>query len=162
VTDTAVLVRSIVPSDEDAYRAILEDTSKEDRYCRFFHLVDHFDPDEVHRFVETRADMIGMIAFDGKTPLGTAHAALLDDESAELAIVVARAARRRGVGTALIDALTARLRELGFRRLIACALRENRPLEKLAKHAGFHVELADGPALRWVLALTASDDAVKP
>jgi RimJ/RimL family protein N-acetyltransferase len=156
-----MLVRDIAPPDEDAYRAILEDTSKEDRYCRFFHLVDHFDPEEVHRFVETRSDMIGMIAFEGDVPLGTAHAALLDDESAELAIVVARAARRRGVGTALIDALTARLRKLGFRRLIACALRENRPLEKLAKNTGFHVELADGPALRWVVALAPSDDAVQ-
>jgi RimJ/RimL family protein N-acetyltransferase len=157
-----MLVRAIVPSDEDAYRAILDDTSKEDRYCRFFHLVDHFDPDEVHRFVETRPDMIGMIAFDGETPLGTAHAALMDGASAELAIVVARAARRRGVGTALIGALTARLRDLGFRRLIACALRENRPLEKLAKNTGFHVELADGPALRWVLALAPIDAPAKP
>jgi len=69
-----VLVRSIVPSDEDAYRAILEDTSAEDRYCRFFHLVDHFDPDEAQRFVETRPDMIGVIAFDGDSPLGAAHA----------------------------------------------------------------------------------------
>jgi RimJ/RimL family protein N-acetyltransferase len=161
VKDAAVLVRSIVPSDEDAYRAILEDTSAEDRYCRFFHLVDHFDPDEVHRFVETRSDMVGVIAFDGDSPLGAAHAALIDDDSGELAIVVARAARRRGVGTALIDALIVRLRERGLRRLIANALRENRPLEKLAKRAGFHVEVADGPALRWVLALTP-EDAVKP
>jgi GNAT superfamily N-acetyltransferase len=157
-----MLVRSIAPSDEDAYRAILEDTSAEDRYCRFFHLVDHFDPDEVQRFVETRSDMIGVIAFDGETPLGAAHAALIDAESSELAIVVARAARRRGVGTALIDALIARLRERGLRRLIANALRENRALEKLVKHFGFRVELAEGPALRWVLALTPSDDAVKP
>ena len=44
---------------------------------------------------------------------------------------------------------------------LACALRENRPLEKLVKNTGFHVELADGPALRWVLALAPSDDAVK-
>jgi GNAT superfamily N-acetyltransferase len=157
-----MLVRPIVPSDEDAYRAILDDTSAEDRYCRFFHLVDHFDPDEVHRFVETRSDMIGMIALDGETPLGAAHAAFLDDESAELAIVVARAARRQGVGAALIDALIARLRERRFRRLIACALRENRALERLAKRTGFHVELADGPALRWVLSLVPDDDAVKP
>jgi acetyltransferase len=149
-----MLVRSIVPSDEDAYRAILGDTSKEDRYCRFFHLVDHFDPDEVHRFVETRDDTIGAIAFDGETPLGTAHAVLIGDGSAELAIVVARAGRRRGVGTALLDAVIVRLRERGIRRLIACALRENRPLEGLVKHAGFHVELADGPAFRWVLELT--------
>ncbi len=89
---------AIEPTDEDAYRAILETTSAEDRYCRFFHLVDHFDPEEVHRFVETRPDMIGVIAHDGDVPLGAAHAALLDDESAELAIVVSRdraAARRR-------------------------------------------------------------------
>ena len=68
-----MLVRSIEPSDEEAYRAILESTSAEDRYCRFFHLVDHFDPDEVHRFVETRPDMIGMIALGGgSAPLANA------------------------------------------------------------------------------------------
>jgi GNAT superfamily N-acetyltransferase len=155
-----MLVRSILPSDEAAYRAILDDTSAEDRYCRFFHLVDHFDPDEVQRFVQTRPDMIGLIALDGETPLGAAHAALIDNESAELAIVVARAARRRGVAAALLDALIARLRERGFRRLIACALRDNRALEGLAKRTGFHVELADGPALRWVLALAPNDEAV--
>ena len=149
-----MLVRPIEPSDEDAYRAILEATSDEDRYCRFFHLVDHFDPEEVHRYVETRSDMIGVIAFDEDAPLGAAHAALLDAETAELAIVVARHARRLGVATACLDALIAQLKERGFRRLIACALRENHPFEHLAKRAGFHVEESDGAALRWVLALT--------
>ncbi len=158
----AMLVRSIVPADEAAYRAILEGTSAEDRYCRFFHIVDHFDPEEVHRFVETRPDMIGMIAFDGATALGAAHAALIDDDSAELAVVVARDARRRGVGTALMDALIARLRERSVRHLIASALRENHPFERLAKHAGFHVERADGAAFRWVLALEPAGDAAKP
>lgn len=153
-----MLVRPIEPSDEDAYRAILEATSAEDRYCRFFHLVDHFDPEEVHRYVETRDDMIGVIALDGAVPMGAAHAALLDAETAELAIVVARDARRHGVGTACLDALIARLKARGFRRLIACALRENHPFEHLAKHAGFHVEESDGAALRWVLALTAEPE----
>ena len=153
-----MLVRPIEPSDEDAYRAILEATTADDRYCRFFHFVDHFDPEEVHRFVETRADMIGMIAFDGAVPMGAAHAALLDDKTAELAIVVASGARHLGVGTACLDALIARLKERGFRRLIACALRENSPFEHLAQHAGFHVETSDGAALRWVLALTAEPE----
>lgn len=151
-----MLVRSIEPSDEDAYRAILETTSAEDRYCRFFHLVDHFDPAEVHRFVETRDDMLGTIAFDGDEPLGAAHAVLLDAESAELAIVVAAGARHRGVGAALLDALIARLRARGYRKLIACAMRENHPFDRLAKRAGFHVETADGATLRWALALPAS------
>ncbi|GAC1576439.1 MAG: hypothetical protein NVS3B7_09330 [Candidatus Elarobacter sp.] len=152
-----MLVRSIEPSDEDSYRAILETTSAEDRYCRFFHLVDHFDPAEVHRFVETRDDMLGVIAFDGDVPLGAAHAALLDAESAELAIVVSREARRRGVAGALVEALIARLHERGFRHLQACSLRENRAFERLAKRSGFHVEQAEGAALRWSLPLAANE-----
>lgn len=158
-----MIVRPIVASDEDAYRAILEDTTAEDRYCRFFHVVDHFDPDELHRFVEPRSDTIGMIAFDGETPLGTAHAILLDDTAteAELAIVVARGARRSGVGTALIEALVARLRERGVRRVFACALRENHPLENLARRTGFHVDLADGPAWRFVLDLAPDSETLQ-
>jgi RimJ/RimL family protein N-acetyltransferase len=153
-----MLVRPIEPSDEDAYRTILEATSNDDRYCRFFHFVDHFDPEEVHRFVEARADMIGMIAFDGAEPLGAAHAALLDEKTAELAIVVASNARHLGVGTACLNALIARLKERGFQRLIACALRENSPFERLALRAGFHIEKAEGAALRWVLTLTSEPE----
>jgi acetyltransferase len=155
-----MIVRPIVAGDEKAYRAILEDTTAEDRYCRFFHLVDHFDPEELQRFVEPRSDTIGMIAFDGETPLGTAHAILLDDTAteAELAIVVARGARRSGVGTSLIEALVARLRERGVRRVFACALRENRPLENLARRTGFHVDQTDGPAWRFVLDLAPDSE----
>jgi RimJ/RimL family protein N-acetyltransferase len=149
-----MLVRPIGPSDEAAYLAILETTSAEDRYCRFFHAVDHFDPNEVRHFVEERPDMIGMIAFDAALPLGAAHAALLDEQTAELAIVVARGERRHGVGGALLAALIADLKRRGYQRVIACALRANHPFEHLAQRAGFHVEESDGAALRWVLALS--------
>ena len=156
-----MLVRSIAPSDEEAYRAILETTTAEDRYCRFFHLVDHFDAEEVHRFVEDRADTIGVIAFDGTTPLGAAHAVLLDEESAELAIVVARGTRHVGVGTALLDALIERVKARGLRRLVACALRENTPFVHLARHAGFHVDETEGATQHWVLPLTADDEVAR-
>ena len=154
-----MLVRPIAPSDEAAYRAILESTTAEDRYCRFFHLVDHFDRDEVQRFVEDRADTIGVIAFEGTAPLGAAHAVLTDEESAELAIVVARGTRHVGVGTALVAALIARAKERGLRRLVACALRENHPFEHLARNAGFRVDEADGAAVHWVLPLTHDEPA---
>ena len=151
-----MLVRPIAPPDEEAYRTILETTTAEDRYCRFFHLVDHFDPDEVRRFVEDRDDTIGVIAFDGTVPLGAAHAVLLDDgESAELAIVVARGTRHVGVGTALLDLLIERVKARGLRRLVACALRENSAFVHLARHAGFRVDEVDGATQHWVLPLTA-------
>jgi RimJ/RimL family protein N-acetyltransferase len=148
-----MLVRPIAPTDEDAYRTILESTTAEDRFCRFFHLVDHFDPEEVQRFVEDRDDTIGVIAFQGTVPLGAAHAVLLDEESAELAIVVARPTRRAGVGTALLDALIARVKARGLRRVVACALRENLPFVHLARRAGFRVDEAEGATQHWVLAL---------
>jgi len=157
-----MLVRSIAPSDEEAYRAILEATSAEDRYCRFFHLVDHFDSEEVHRFVEERADTIGVIAFDGTTPLGAAHAVLLDEATGEIAIVVARGTRHVGVGTALLDTLIARAKERGLRRLVACALRENSPFVHLARHAGFHVDEAEGATQHWVLPLTVDGEVATP
>ena len=75
---------------------ILEDTSEEDRYCRFFHAVDHFEPEFIEESV-TRPDAIGFIAFEGTEPLGTAHAIPIDDGTAELAIIVAKSGRRRGV-----------------------------------------------------------------
>ena len=154
-----MLVRPIAPSDEAAYLAILETTSAEDRYCRFFHAVDHFDPNEVRHFVEERADMLGMIAFEGAAPLGAAHAALLDERDAELAIVVARGERHHGVGAALLGALIAELQRRGYQRLIACALRENTPFGTLAKRAGFTVDEAEGGTVRWVLSLAAREAA---
>ncbi|MDQ6942060.1 MAG: GNAT family N-acetyltransferase [Candidatus Eremiobacteraeota bacterium] len=154
-----MLVRPIAPTDEEAYRTILESTTAEDRYCRFFHLVDHFDSEEVHRFVEDRADTIGVIAFEGTVPLGAAHAVLLDEESAELAIVVARGTRHAGVGTAMLDALIERVRARGLRRLVACALRENTPFVHLARHAGFRVDEAEGSTQHWVLPLDVDHEA---
>ena len=153
-----MLVRPIAPTDEDAYRTILEATTAEDRYCRFFHMVDHFDSEEVHRCVEDRADTIGVIAFEGAAPLGAAHAVLLDEESAELAIVVASGTRHVGVGTALLEALIERVKARGLRRLVACALRENHPFEHLARRAGFRIDEAEGAAVHWVLPLTVDDE----
>ncbi len=146
-----MLVRPIAPTDEDAYRAILETTTAEDRYCRFFHLVDHFDAEEVHRFVEDRDDTIGVIAFEGTEPVGAAHAVLLDEESAELAIVVAHDARRRGVGHALVAALVAEIRRRGTHELVAISLAQNTAFAKLAEATGLVLERSDGSTLLWHL-----------
>lgn len=151
-----MVVRAIVPSDEEGYRSILERTSPEDRYCRFLHRVDHFDPAEVHRFVEERGDMFGVIAEEDGVALGAAHAAMIDAQTAELGIVVAQDARRRGIGDLLLAALIERLRERGFTTLVAVSLRENVPFSALARRHGLEVERAEGDAFFWQLALSAA------
>jgi len=151
-----LVVRAIVPSDEDGYRSILERTSPEDRYCRFLHRVDHFDPAEVHRFVETRDDLFGVIAEEDGVALGAAHAAVIDPATAELGIVVAQDARRRGIGDLLLDALIAELQRRGFAMLVAVSLRENAPFSALARRHALRVERAEGDALFWQRPLTAT------
>jgi len=149
-----MLVRPIVPADEAAYRSVLERTSEEDRYFRFFHAVDALDPADVHRFVESRPDMIGVIATDGDLPLGAAHAAL-DWPSAELAVVVAEDARGRGVGRALLATLTERLRALGYRHIVAEAMHENVAFAALARSVGLHPTRTGGSSVFWVRDLAA-------
>lgn len=138
-----MIVRPIEPGDGDAYRSILERTSEEDRYCRFFHVVNHFDLREIRRFVEPQPDTIGLIAEDGRAAYGAAHAFFLSDRSAEIAIVVAGDVRRHGVGHALLERLIAELTARGCTEVIAFALSMNSGFAHLAASVGM---LPSGPA----------------
>lgn len=147
-----MIVRPIAPTDEAAYRDILDRTTDEDRYCRFFHVVDHFDPAEVHRYVEARADTIGFIAIDEDgTALGSAHAVAIDGAATELAIVVAHDARRRGIGRALVGAVVDEVRRIGTHDLVALSLAQNHAFAKLARAFGFTLESRDALTLNWRL-----------
>src|SRR5450631_4660990 len=85
----SVRIRPIAASDAAAYVSILERTTPEDRYCRFFHVVNHFSRNEISRFVEPQTDTIAFIAEENSQPLGVAHLFFSSPASAELAIVVA-------------------------------------------------------------------------
>ena len=146
----AMHVRLICPDDEAAYRSILERTSDDDRYFRFFHVVKAFGPAEIRHFVEARPDMIGVIAFEGQSALGAAHAALLDDRTAELSVVVAEDRRRRGVGNALLATLMRELEDRGYVRFVAQSLHDNHGFARLARSAGFRAQQVEGSAVAWV------------
>ncbi len=133
----------------------MERTTGEDRYCRFFHAVDHFDAEFIERFVEERSDVVGFIAEDGDDALGVIHGFQIDAHTAELAVVVARNARGRGVGKALGDALLAALTEHGWTTVVAYSLSENRPFARLALSLGFHAAGRDGAVITWQRDLTA-------
>jgi GNAT superfamily N-acetyltransferase len=151
-----VEIRPIAPDDGDAYRMILEDTSEEDRYCRFFHAVDHFEPEFIEESV-SRPDAIGFIAFDATEPLGTAHAIAIDGQTAELAVVVARTGRRRGVARALMERIVEEARGRGYESLVGYALRMNLPFSRLARGFGMTPDpMSDGATVTWRLALQPS------
>jgi GNAT superfamily N-acetyltransferase len=147
-------VRSIEPGDALAYRSILERTSEEDRYCRFFHVVNHFELRDIKRFVEPREDTIGFIAEDGTNPLGVAHAFLLSDASAEVAIVVASDARHHGIGHSLLEHIVAELRARHCETASAVSLSANSAFAHLAKSIGM-TPIGAGETTNWTLHITA-------
>lgn len=160
--DGAVRVRAIVPSDADNYRSILQRTSAEDRYCRFFHVVDHFDDNAVDHYVEARADTIGLIAEKHGRPLGVAHAFFIDEERAEMALVVASEARHLGVGRLLFERLIAALQRSGCMSVIAHALTQNGAFASLARAAGMRPGPSDGGIVTWTLSPAGAPPAEAP
>ncbi len=146
-------IRPIRPTDTDLFCSILDRTSADDRYCRFLHVVNHFDPDEVRRFCGSGADLIGFIATSNGRALGAVHAYFLDDGSAELAIVVANDARHGGVGRALVERLIDALVQRGCPRLIAYAFCENYAMVSLARSFGMQHAGGDSTVAKWALDL---------
>jgi GNAT superfamily N-acetyltransferase len=149
--DAAVNVRAIVPSDADNYRGILQRTSAEDRCCRFFHVVDHFDDDAIDRYVKASDDAIGLIAERHGRPLGVAHAFFIDEGRAEFAMIVASDARRLGVGRVLFDRIMAALQQRRCTSVIAYALAENGAFSNLARSVGMQPGSSDGGIVAWTL-----------
>ena len=147
-------LRSIRPADEAAYLDILERTSDDDRYFRFFRAVDHFEHRDVVRFVEPRPDTIGLIAEEDGVGLGTAHA-FLEGGVAEFSIVVASNARNRGVAHALLERLVAMLQARAIPTLVAYSLTENYGFARLAKSIGMKASHAvgDGSVVTWSLSI---------
>lgn len=152
----AITVRSVNADDAGAYHSILERTSEEDRYCRFFHIVNHFDLNEIKRFVEPRGDTVGFIAEDESGPLGVAHAFFISSDAAEIAIVVASDVRCRHVGHQLLERLIEALVERRCKNVRAFSLSHNNAFAHLARSVGM---TPVGPPVdmmtTWALAVSA-------
>jgi GNAT superfamily N-acetyltransferase len=150
------LIRPILPTDTESYRSILDRTTAEDLYCRFFHVVDHIEACDLKPFVESRPDTIGFIAEDGTKALGVAHAFLTANSAeAEIAVVVARDARRCDIGHLLLERLFDELRARNCHGVCAYALSGNSAFSHLARSVGMRPTGPPSDVMTWTLAATA-------
>ncbi|HEX6714681.1 MAG TPA: GNAT family N-acetyltransferase [Thermoleophilaceae bacterium] len=128
---TEVGVRPIEPTDAGALRDGFERLSLESRYERFLSPMDHMSTAMVRYFTDVdHHDHEALVAFDPDEDsrlVGVArYVRELDDpEVAEAAITVADDWHRRGLGTALLDAIAERAREEGVKRFTAYVLARN-------------------------------------
>jgi acyl-CoA synthetase (NDP forming)/GNAT superfamily N-acetyltransferase len=156
-----VHLRPILPSDADALVALHARLSERTRYLRYFGPYPNISPRDLERFTvvdhRTRVALIALLGdeiiavgryeglperddgADGNGPPGVPR-------SAEVAFVVRDDHQSRGLGSILLEHLTAAARERGVRRFEAEVLVENHQMVRVFRDAGYQVsrEFAEG------------------
>jgi GNAT superfamily N-acetyltransferase len=156
---SSVVIRAVRAGDEAALLQFLADLCANSRRLRFFSgCIDV--PGAAHWAAGTPADRYGLLAHD-ETGVLVAHAAcvLLDETRAEVAVEVADHLHDRGLGTVLLERLTAIAEERGITQLVAEVLPENRLMLDVFRdgfdaHVTFHggIERVEFPSSSWRLA----------
>lgn len=133
-----ITIRELLPSDHRAVAFAFAHLSAKSRYQRYFSPKDELAPRELARLMSVdHWHHEAMIAFSPspRTPIGVARYVRLDDfEAAEVAIEVVDDWQHRGVGTALLAALSERARGAGIRHFHVSMLRGNRGARALLSH----------------------------
>jgi GNAT superfamily N-acetyltransferase len=135
-----IAIRELRPSDRRAVAFAFGRLSERSRYQRFFTVRPDLSARDLARL--TGVDHWhheALIAHSAppRAPIGIARYVRLEDfEAAEVAIEVVDEWQRRGVGTALLAALTQRARAAGIRRFHISMLRDNAAARALVRHVG--------------------------
>jgi GNAT superfamily N-acetyltransferase len=151
---TPVLIRPINKDDAQRERNFIEALSSQSRYYRFLQNMKHASPELVRRFTETDPQReVALVALpvnhDSPPIIGVSRFSRCDDAaSCECAVVVADEWQKRGLGTLLMRHLIEIARSQGVAGLYSIDIAENRPMQELASHLGFHRRVSpDDPSL---------------
>ncbi len=146
---STVHLRPILPSDGEALNEFVTLMSNESSYHRFFRVKKRLDPDEITYF--TVLDYTERMAFvverDGRLiAVGRYDRQIEGADTAEVAFAVADDEQAKGIGTRLLDYLTAYARIHGITAFRAFVLAENHAMLRVFRGAGFNVyrELEEG------------------
>jgi acetyl coenzyme A synthetase (ADP forming)-like protein len=137
-----VRIRPIKPTDSELIVQFFEKLGPESRYFRFFRLKESLDPTEVEYFTTVDyhdrmalialldGEMIGIASYDKETG---------EHNDAEVAFAVADEHQGRGLGTKLLQLLTAHARSTGIDAFRAYVLPENRQMMRLFRNSGYEL-----------------------
>jgi RimJ/RimL family protein N-acetyltransferase len=119
-----IVIRQVEPGDADQIKHGFEHLGAVSRYRRFLAPLDQLSPEQVAYLTHVdHIDHEAIAALDAVTGEGIGVARFIrdrdDERLAEVAIVVIDAWQGRGVGTALVERLAARMRAVGVERINA-------------------------------------------
>lgn len=141
----SVIVRPVLPQDEEAEARLLEALSPRSRRLRFHGAVRSLPPDALRTmtWVDYRRHvaLVAETRCDDGAPRLVADARYvidaIDDASAEFAVAVADAWQGRGLGSTMLASLARHARQHGISRFTAGVLADNAPMLALLDRFGF-------------------------
>ncbi len=161
-----VVVRPVLPQDQELTTAFFADLPAPARDDRFMSPMRHLPPDLVKRFTNIDyADHLALVAEvfeDGReTVVAEARYARGADPSvAEFAVSVADAWQGQGLASCLLGKLISRAATAGVQRIVGETLATNDKMLHLARKAGFTVKRS--PDVRGVMLLEKTVEAAQP
>jgi len=147
-------LRPLQRADEDAYRRVLHPPDGEDLRLRLGGTARRVEESCIRRFftVDSRREEVRVALDRCGEIIGVGRLAFAPE--AEIALIVRSDLKRRGVASALLDALREVARRRGISRLHGHVLAENYPMLEFARRHGFRRHAVAGPLVEVRLALT--------
>ncbi len=157
---TALRMRPILPSDAPLLARFHAGLSPETVHYRYFGAHPLLEGDELEHLslldYDSRMAFVGLVRNE---LIGVVRYDLLDGREAEVAFVVADALQGRGVGTLLLEHLTAYARERGIDHLVAEMLPDNAAMIRLVEDSGLPYTVVRGTdELRVLISTEETDD----
>jgi acyl-CoA synthetase (NDP forming)/GNAT superfamily N-acetyltransferase len=134
-----VRVRLLEPGDAEQLLELHERMSEKSLRFRFFSVSRDSAPPYVRHLLDEEISTITLVAAseDGLVAVGSAEQ--VDEETMEVAFLVAEGEHGRGLGSLLLAHLAARARDRGVRRFVADVLGTNVEMRRVFLQAGFDV-----------------------
>jgi acetyl coenzyme A synthetase (ADP forming)-like protein len=136
-------IRPIVPDDRERLYELFQGMGQRSRYFRFFQEKDDLSPRELEYF--TNVDYESRMAFvvlleDKMIGVGRYDRDQNDPGYAEIAFAVVDAHQSRGIGTQLLQLMTAYARTHGIVGFKALVLPDNVQMIRMFRHSGYEIE----------------------
>jgi len=138
-----VHIRPITPDDKELLHDLFESMGQRSRYFRFFQDKEDLSPRELEYF--TNVDYDNRMAFavlldDKMIGVGRYDREEDDPSQAEVAFAVVDAHQNRGIGTQLLQLMTAYARTTGLKGFKALVLPDNVQMIRMFRHSGYEIE----------------------
>jgi acyl-CoA synthetase (NDP forming)/GNAT superfamily N-acetyltransferase len=137
-----VHLRPICPEDALAITGLMERSSDQTRYYRFFGPMKRLSDKDLHRFTHVdHVDRVAFVVLLGEQIIAVGRFDRFPGtDDAEVAFLVEDAHQRRGLGSVLLEHLAAAGRERGIKNFVAEVLAQNSTMVRVFQDAGYKAE----------------------